>query len=165
MWRAPSPTRRTSALVTAPRTKSSTSSLQDDSPTSSPSIKSSSSGLSYRAPSTRSAKSVSASAASSTPASSKSSPVSSPKLSTSLTTSSSPSRLDRSPFSYVPPTPANSRPDSPTSNRLPKNVPVLEVFGDSFSGVFTLLGQENVAVNRITGASARVSLVFFILCS
>ncbi|GAA5961292.1 hypothetical protein JCM3765_002902 [Sporobolomyces pararoseus] len=157
MFRAPSPTRGSNSLIVTPRAKSSISSLHH-SPASSPSTKSSSSGLSFRSPPTRSATKISASPCSTSSASSKSSHLSSSNLPTRPTSSSS-SSTHKHVLSWTPPTPAPSQPNSPTSTRLPTHSessgPVLEVFGDSFCGVFTLLGEENVKVNRFTGASAR----------
>ncbi|GAA5890109.1 hypothetical protein JCM16303_003444 [Sporobolomyces ruberrimus] len=115
---------------------------------------SSSGGLTYRAPTSG----PPSPAPSGSPVSSRSSRVPSPALSRTDISSLSRKLSNLS----LPPTPAQSRPGSATSFHRsatpPRNQPVscpgLEVFGDSFCSVFTLLGH-NVRVNKYKGASAK----------
>lgn len=95
------------------------------------------------------------------PSPSKSPP--SPASSPSETSTASPTLYRRLQAHLSPsPTAANvsgsnaSRSPSPTLTRSKPKSPLLEVHGDSFCGVFTLIGPECV-VRRYSGASARVS--------
>ncbi|BGO92773.1 hypothetical protein NBRC10512_007892 [Rhodotorula toruloides] len=66
-------------------------------------------------------------------------------------------RLSASPPAHRPPSSSSSRSISPTSTRsspITPARPILEVHGDSFCGVFTLLGKR-ASVYKYKGASAR----------
>lgn len=71
-------------------------------------------------------------------------------------------RLSASPPAHRPPSSSSSRSISPTSTRsspITPARPILEVHGDSFCGVFTLLGKR-ASVYKYKGASARVCPLF-----
>lgn len=166
MFRAPSPGSRSSSLCSSPRSSRSSNPLHHSSINSSGAT-SSDSGLVYQAPPSERDHRLSSRAGSSSPVSSRSSRLSFPTSTTSARFRSSPEPLYPNKHENLyRPNPAQSRSNSPISIRPPSsqehfNEILLEVFGDSFCSVFTLLGDERVKVNKFTGASARVRAAIF----
>jgi hypothetical protein len=166
MFRAPSPASRSSSLTSSPRSSRSSNSLHHSS-VNSRGATSYSSGLLYQAPLSEGDHRLLSRPGSSSPVSSRSSRLSSPTSATSASFRSSPKPLYENKLeNFYRPNSAQSRSNSPISIRPPSsqeyfNKILLEVFGDSFCSVFTLLGDESVKVNKFTGASARVRAAIF----
>ncbi|GAA5923463.1 uncharacterized protein JCM15063_003656 [Sporobolomyces koalae] len=128
-----------------------------------------SSGLLYRAPALRQPASPARTDSANPSPTSSHAPAPPSSTGSWITPSGPPTNSTRDFTLYHPPTPDSSGASSPNAARvsnpcrgalssspaLALETPVLEVFGDSFAGVFTLLGPSLVKVNRFSGASGR----------